>query len=221
MIQNHPYQQIKNALPTHAQLVAVSKLQPAEKIRELYQQGQRLFAENYVQEALQKQEELQDLTAIQWHLIGHLQKNKIKQILGRFYLIHSIDSIELLEALQKKLSEKNLNQKILLQVNLSQEETKGGFHPSDLKSVFENCKNWPSLQIIGLMTMPPLTSTPEESRHWFHELRKCRDQWQKMHPPLTELSMGTSGDWPVATEEGATLIRIGTQLFGARPAALK
>jgi pyridoxal phosphate enzyme (YggS family) len=205
-----------------AQLLAVSKLQPEEKIRLLYSQGQRFFGENYVQEALEKQEHLADLADIRWHLIGHLQKNKAKLVAGKFALIHSVDSLELAQVLSRQCVQKNLVQNILLQINVANEDSKGGFTLADIQ------KQWPELQALanlsiqGLMTMPPLTETGEQVRPYFKQLCQLRDELKKTaHPPhsLRELSMGTSHDFKVAVDEGATIVRLGTILFGERPAA--
>jgi pyridoxal phosphate enzyme (YggS family) len=207
-----------------AKLIAVSKLQPAEKVRNLYSEGQRRFGENYVQEALEKIETLKDLPEIEWHMIGHLQKNKINSILGKFHLIHSVDSLELAQAISRKCVASSISQNILLQINLAQEESKDGFDVENLLSLWPMIRTLPNIHIMGLMTMPPLTETGEEVRHYFRELRELRDQLkQETDPsfhPLTELSMGTSHDYPVAIEEGATMIRLGTILFGERPAKM-
>lgn len=203
-----------------ARVLAVSKLQPEEKIRGLYQEGQRLFGENYVQEALDKIEHLQDLPEIEWHLIGHLQKNKAKYIVGKFSLIHSVDSLELAETISRQCYLKNVTQNILIQVNLAHEETKSGFNIQGLKEAWSKLTQLPHLKIFGLMTMPPLTETGEEVRLYFRELRdllkELRSQTDLNRHPLTELSMGTSHDFQVAIEEGATIVRLGTILFGER-----
>jgi PLP dependent protein len=196
--------------PDSVQLVAVSKKQPLEKIKEAYQEEQIDFGENYIQEALEKQEELQTLK-IRWHLIGPIQKNKINKIIGKFSLIHSVDSYERAVEINKRAEMKNLNVDVLLQLNLANEDTKSG------QTKEEVLKNWPSYQtlkfirILGLMTMPPLQENPEESRKYFQELKKIATKLKLKH-----LSMGTSSDWKVAVEEGATLIRIGTSIFGER-----
>lgn len=205
-----------------AKILAVSKLQPAEKIRWLYSQGQRLFGENYVQEALEKQEALSDLPDIQWHLIGHLQKNKAKMVVGRFYLIHSVDSLELAQVLSRQCEQKKLEQNILIQVNLAEEESKEGFSRQTLQAHWPELTKLPHLHIFGLMTMPPLTETGVEVRPYFVELRELCEHLKattnlNTHP-MSELSMGTSHDYSVAAEEGATIVRLGTILFGERPA---
>ncbi len=221
------------------QILAVSKLQPLEKIIQLLtEQNQILFGENYIQEAIDKIKSFQNLqaankitskvnldanadakTEIQWHLIGRLQKNKIKFILGIFDLIHSIDSIELASAFERRLAESSFSypvQKILLQVNLSQEQTKGGFTEAELEAAIMTISNMPHLQICGFMTMPPLFDDPEQARPYFRQLRELRDHYQTQYPTCKELSMGTSSDYMVAAEEGSTIVRLGTILFGER-----
>lgn len=204
-----------------AQVLAVSKLQPEIKVRKLFSEGQRHFGENYVQEALEKMEQLQDLPNLRWHFIGHLQKNKAKYVVGKFFLIHSVDSLELAQALSRQCLSKNVDQNILLQVNLAHEETKEGFDKNTLLTNWSELQQLPGLHICGLMTMPPLTETGEEVRLYFRELRGLLDQLRRgtdLHiHPLTELSMGTSHDYKVAIEEGATIVRLGTILFGERP----
>ncbi|XGC81270.1 YggS family pyridoxal phosphate-dependent enzyme [Bdellovibrio bacteriovorus] len=203
-----------------AQVLAVSKLQPALKIRGLYQEGQRHFGENYVQEALDKMEGLSDLADINWHLIGHLQKNKAKYVAGKFHLIHSVDSLDLAKAISQQCQKKNVDQNILIQVNLAQEETKSGFDKEQLLKDWQELVLLPQIHIFGLMTMPPLTETGEEVRPYFRELSDLlgtlRAQTNQSIHPMTELSMGTSHDYQVAVAEGATIVRLGTILFGER-----
>lgn len=208
--------EIQSSLPRTCKVVAVSKLQPIEKMRELYAQGQRDFAENYVQEALPKIDVLSTLD-IRWHFIGRLQRNKVKFVVGPFHLIHSVDSLSLAQEIHKSASEKGLRQRILLQINLSKEETKGGFDQDQLRKDFPLLKELSGLEIAGLMTMPPLFSDAEQTRPFFRELKKLRDDLQKSLPCCQELSMGTSADYQVAASEGATLVRLGTILFGERP----
>lgn len=204
-----------------AKILAVSKLQPLSKIQDLYSQGQKRFGENYVQEALEKIDALQNLSEIEWHLIGHLQKNKVKFVVGKFHLIHSVDSWSLLEYLDKKCAEKNIRQNILLQVNIAEEDSKGGFSEPELLAQWPQISSLKNVSILGLMTMPPLTESAEQVRPYFRRLRELRDSLQNKNlsllHPLSELSMGTSGDYRVAVEEGATIIRLGTILFGERP----
>ena len=196
-------------------VLAVSKLQSAQKIQDLFQKGQRLFGENYVQEALEKKAQLANLP-IQWHFIGSLQKNKVKHLLGQFHLIHSVDSFELADIINRKAQEKGLRQSILLQINLAEEKTKGGFLPQNFQSQLPQLASLSSLKICGLMTMPPLFSDPNQARPFFKSLKIMFDRLKPHFPDLQELSMGTSSDYLVAAEEGATLVRLGTVLFGKR-----
>lgn len=207
-----------------ARILAVSKLQSVDKIRGLYSEGHRAFGENYVQEAIEKIELLADCKEIEWHFIGHLQKNKAKFVVGKFALIHSVDSFELAQALSKQCQTKNIEQSILLQVNLAKEESKSGFEAETLLSQWSSLQALPGLHICGLMTMPPLTETGEEVRPYFRGLRQLLQQIQEsadptIHP-MNELSMGTSHDFKVAIEEGATIVRLGTILFGERPSKM-
>lgn len=197
-------------------ILAVSKLQSVQKIQSLHQQGQRLFAENYVQEALEKQVQLSEF-AIEWHLIGNLQKNKVKQVVGRFDLIHSVDSLALAQTIDRKASELGLYQKVLLQLNLAGEETKGGLTETEFFSLLPEFQKLSSLRVCGLMTMPPLFDDLEKARPYFRQLKSILNQTQKTIPTCLELSMGTSSDYLVAAEEGATIVRLGTILFGERP----
>ncbi|HEY8269321.1 MAG TPA: YggS family pyridoxal phosphate-dependent enzyme [Pseudobdellovibrionaceae bacterium] len=200
-------------------ILAVSKLQPAEKIRRLHAVGHKLFAENYVQEALLKQETLKDLD-IEWHFIGSLQKNKVKLVVGKFSLIHSVDSFELAKGISAHAEKIKTIQKVLIQVNLAHEISKGGFDREAFLLNWPEISAFPGLEITGLMTMPPLTDDPEDVRSYFRELRELQIELQKRgtgRHHLHELSMGTSHDYPVAIEEGATIVRLGTILFGERP----
>lgn len=195
-------------------IIAVSKLQSQEKIVALARLGFQNFGENYIQEALEKQEQLSHLN-LRWHLIGPIQKNKSRKILRRFSLIHSIDSIEIAERINAQLSENShgsQKQDILLQVNLANEATKHGFDEQNLENALSKLTQLGRLNVIGLMTMPPLENEAEMNRQYFIKLRKLRDKLA-----LKELSMGTSHDYQVALDEGATMIRLGTVLFGERP----
>lgn len=191
-------------------LLAVSKLQPEEKIKRLAAQGQIHFGENYVQEALNKITHLSSLQ-LQWHLIGPIQKNKVKLLQKNFTYIHSVDSIELAQLIAAKALAIQHRQKIFLQVNLSQEATKAGFTEQSLMQAWPALSHLEGLEIVGLMTMPPLENEPENNRSYFKKLKSLGTQ---LH--LKEFSMGTSQDYLVALEEGSTWIRIGTSLFGDR-----
>ncbi len=196
--------------PSSVTLVAISKKQPLSRIQEAFKQGHFDFGENYIQEVLEKQQALENFE-IRWHLIGPIQTNKINKILGKFSLIHSVDTYETAMEINKRAERNNLKISVLLQLNLAHEETKSGQSKEDLLNAWENYKSLKSLDIQGLMTMPPLFDDPEKTRPYFKELYELSKQLKLKH-----LSMGTSSDWKVAVEEGATLIRIGTAVFGER-----
>lgn len=199
------------------ELLAVSKTHPPEVIRQAVEAGQLLFGENRVQEAKAK---IPDLPAkVRWHLIGHLQSNKIRQALPLFEMIHSVDSVEMLDDIQRIAGDLGLFPRVLLQVNVAGESSKFGFVPERLLSEVERITRADRVQVEGLMTIPPLASNPENSRRYFIQLRQLRDRLEKEFQfPLPHLSMGMSGDYRVAVEEGATLVRVGTAIFGERRA---
>lgn len=202
--------------PAEVELVAVSKRKPAEAVREAYQAGHVLMGENRVQEVVVKQPELPG--SIRWHLIGHLQTNKVKQAIQcRFELIHSIDSLKLLDAVNRHAGEAGWTQPILLQVNVAGDAAKFGFEPEEVPSVLEHLNTCRHLDVQGLMTLPPLTRDPEEAGPFFAGLRELRDRAAADSGfPMPHLSMGMSRDMEVAVREGATLVRVGTDIFGAR-----
>ncbi len=202
--------------PEHSvQLIAVSKTHPPESLLEAVASGVTLFGENRVQEAKAKIPLLP--SRCRWHFIGHLQKNKIRQALPLFELLHGIDSLDIARDIDRIASELGLFPKILLEMNVAEESTKFGFTPNQMESQIEDLLALPRLQISGLMAIPPPAATPEDSRKYFVELRKMRDRLSiQFKLPLPELSMGMSDDYEVAIEEGATLVRIGSALFGAR-----
>ncbi len=203
---------------SEVELIAVSKTQPAEAVREAYEAGQPVFGENRVQELLAKSPLLP--SAVRWHLIGHLQKNKIRKVLPVCELIHGVDSLELAQDIDRIAAECGLFPKILLEVNVSGEGTKFGFKPEVVESQIEQLLALPRVQVEGLMTIAPLCETAEDARPFFAALRTLRDHLAaKSGVPLTVLSMGMSGDFEVAIEEGATLVRVGTAIFGSRPKA--
>jgi pyridoxal phosphate enzyme (YggS family) len=191
-------------------LLAVSKLQPVEKIEKLYSEGQRDFAENYVQEALQKIESLSHLD-IRWHLIGPLQKNKVKFLKKNFYCIHSVDSLELASRISDASLSINYVQKVFIQVNVANEASKSGYVVQNLLQDWEKLTELKGISVDGLMTMPPLENIPEKNRVFFKELKYIGSKLN-----INEYSMGTSHDYRIALEEGATWIRLGTMLFGER-----
>ena len=199
------------------ELVAVSKTHPPELIGEAVAAGQLLFGESKLQEAKAKIPELP--AKLRWHLIGHLQSNKIRQVLPLFEMIHGVDSVELVEEIQRIAGELGLFPRILLQVNVAGESSKFGFAPARLLSEVERISRADRVQVEGLMTIPPLASNPENSRKYFVQLRQLRDKLEEeFRFPLPRLSMGMSGDYRVAVEEGATLVRVGSAIFGERRA---
>ncbi len=207
-----------NRIVNEIHLVAASKFHTIEKISSLAEAGQIDFGENYVQEALNKQSELSHLP-IRWHFIGRMQTNKAKNLAGNFYLLHSLDSLKMAQALHKKCIERNIIQPVLLQINISQEEQKGGILPKQLTQLAHDIFQLNGLELQGLMCMPPYFDDGEESRPYFAELRKLKQELEaELGKTLEHLSMGMSGDFIQAIEEGATLVRIGTTIFGSRPA---
>lgn len=197
------------------QLVAVSKTHPPESILEALEAGVVVFGENRVQEARAKIPLLP--SRCRWHFIGHLQKNKVRQALPLFELLHGVDCLSIARDIDRIAAELGLFPKILLEVNVAGESTKFGFSPEQLRSEIEALLELPRLQITGLMTIPPPVPKPELSRKNFIALRQLRDEISaSARLPLPELSMGMSDDYEVAIEEGATFVRIGSALFGER-----
>jgi pyridoxal phosphate enzyme (YggS family) len=193
-------------------LLAVSKTKPPEAIREAAGCGLRLFGENKVQEAQSKIPLCPD--GLEWHLIGHLQSNKAKVAANLFRMIHSVDSLKLLNALD---THADMSLPVLLQVNVSGEASKSGMAPGEVADVIEAANQMAKVEVHGLMTIPPFTSDPEKARVHFAALRNLRDRLQQeTGTPLPELSMGMSHDLEIAIEEGSTWVRIGTDLFGSR-----
>ena len=203
--------------PDSARLITVSKQISVDRIEEARAAGAVVFGENKIQEAIPKIEQM-GAEGIFWHFIGHLQKNKIKFLDERFDLIHSVDSFEVAEKIAKHYHSENRVQRILLQVNVSGEAEKFGMEPKELEKQMAEFFQLQGIQIEGLMTIPPFDSDPENSRRHFSRLRELREQYEKQNGfPLNELSMGMSNDFEVAVEEGATLVRVGTAIFGPRP----
>jgi PLP dependent protein len=199
------------------ELIAVSKTHPPEVIQSAVEAGQLLFGENRVQEAKAKIPELP--SKLRWHLIGHLQSNKVRAALSIFEMIHGVDSVELLKDIQASAKHLGLYPKVLLQVNVAGESSKFGFSPERLLLDVEAISRVERVEILGLMTIPPLSPRPEDSRKYFVRLRELRDRLEKdFQFPLPQLSMGMSGDYWIAVEEGATLVRVGTAIFGERRA---
>lgn len=202
--------------PNEVHLVAVGKTQPVESIEQAIASGAEIIGENYIQEAREKFNELSHLNA-SWHFIGHLQRNKAKYAVRMFDLIHSVDSLKLAWELDKQAQKAGKKQPILVQVNISGEVTKFGVEDQNAIELVQNILPLENLNLRGLMTMPPFFDAPEQARPYFRALRRLRDRIKEhLGVCLTDLSMGMTGDFEVAIEEGATLVRIGTALFGAR-----
>ena len=204
--------------PQSVRLVAVSKTVPSERVLEAVHAGVTILGENYIQEAREKFDAL-SAHPVAWHFIGHLQTNKAKYAVRLFDLIHSVDSIKLARELNKRAARINKIQNILVQVNISQEASKSGVHVENIKPLIKEASGMSNLRIQGLMTMPPFFNEPEKARPYFRALRDLRDELNRegvCDAGLPELSMGMTGDFEVAIEEGATLVRIGTAIFGAR-----
>jgi pyridoxal phosphate enzyme (YggS family) len=196
-------------------LLPVSKGQSADAVGEAAALGLRIFGENKVQEA--KVKIAQSPARLQWHMIGHLQSNKARDAVQLFSMVESIDSIELAREVNKWADKLSKRVPILLEVNCAGEASKFGFQPGDLPGAFDEINSLERLEIHGLMTIAPYTPTPERVRPYFAKLRQLKDQCgQRLGAPLPHLSMGMSGDFEIAIEEGATIVRIGTALFGPR-----
>lgn len=203
--------------PGEIRLVAVSKTVPVERLKEAVAASQRLFGENYLQEARPKIAALGD-EAI-WHFVGGLQTKKAKAAVGLFALIHSVDRLKLAQALSQAAAKLPLVQDILLQVNLAGEASKSGAAPKETADLLEEIGKLEHLRVLGLMTMPPWFADPERVRPYFKALRELRHRLRNLHLTdgnLPELSMGMTGDFEAAVEEGATLVRVGTAIFGER-----
>ncbi|MCF8104247.1 MAG: YggS family pyridoxal phosphate-dependent enzyme [Desulfohalobiaceae bacterium] len=204
--------------PARVSLVAVSKLHPYQSIAELVQAGQLDFGENYVQEALEKQAEEGTVQRIRWHFLGRLQTNKARFLAGRFHLIHSLDRLKMARALNSKSLDYGVRQPVLIQVNLAEEEQKGGAAKDDLSRFAGEIHGLEGLKLRGLMCMPPFFDDGEQARPYFSRLRKLKEVLERdLGIDLPHLSMGMSGDYAQAIAEGATLVRIGTRIFGPRP----
>ncbi len=207
--------QVSGRNMSDVELVAVTKTHPAEIVREAIGAGQVVFGESKVQEARAKIPVLP--SHLRWHFIGHLQKNKIRHALPLFEMIHSVDSLDLAEAIDRIAQEDGLHPRILLEVNVAGEGSKFGFKATTLRAELESLLMLPRLSIEGLMCIPPLAEEAEASRKYFVELRELRDAIEKeFQVKLPQLSMGMTNDYNVAVEEGATLVRVGTAIFGER-----
>ena len=213
--------------PETVLLLGVSKTKPYSALQEAYSYGIHDFGENKVQEIREKYERMTEDPLMQedrphFHMIGNLQKNKVKYLPGKVCLIHSVDSVSLAESIEKEYGKKGETARILLEVNVAKEESKSGFMPESLEEAVSAIETFSHIEVTGLMTVAPFTENPEENRPVFRALRVKLQELQKKFPalPLKELSMGMSGDYTVAVEEGATIVRVGTLLFGKRNYAL-
>jgi pyridoxal phosphate enzyme (YggS family) len=203
--------------PATVRLVAVSKTHPAQAVRAAAAAGQTLFGESYVQEFLAKAETVE--LPVQWHFIGHLQSNKVKYLPGKVAMIHSVDRLSLAEEIDRQWGARGLTAEILIEVNLGGESSKSGVHEAELEPLLRRLSALSHLAVRGLMTLPPYCDDPEEVRPYFRRLRELAKRIEALSLPgvvMRELSMGMSHDFAVAIEEGATLVRIGTAIFGER-----
>jgi hypothetical protein len=198
------------------ELVAITKTHPAETVREAVEAGHRLFGESRVQEARVKIPELP--SNLRWHFVGHLQKNKIRHALHLFELFHGVDSLGLAQEINRIAGEEGMQARALLEINVAEEGSKFGFKTEALRAEMESLLGLPRLSIEGLMCVPPLADEAEASQKHFVKLRELRDSLeQEFNVRLPRLSMGMTNDFPVAVREGATLVRVGTAIFGQRP----
>ena len=206
-----------NRDPECVRLIAVSKTKPAEMIREAYEAGQRLFGENHAQELVAKQPLLPP--EIEWHFIGNLQRNKVKYLVGKTALIHSVNSLPLAQEIERVAAKREVRQDILLEVNIAGEASKQGISDREARALAEAVSGMPHLRARGLMAVAPIQADPEETRPVFRRLRALREELAPlMDRPedFCELSMGMSQDFEVAIEEGATYVRVGSAIFGER-----
>lgn len=212
-------EKLKEEIPERVRLVAVSKFHPVSMISAAYEEGQRLFGESRVQELLEKKDELPE--DIAWHFIGHLQTNKVKQLVGKVSMIESVDSERLLNLIDVESSKRNVVSRVLMQVHVAKEETKFGFYPNELIEYFKSRKfeNLTATHICGIMGMASNTEDMNRVREDFKTIRSIFEEIKNMVTDLRgfdTLSMGMSHDWKIAVEEGANLIRVGSRIFGER-----
>lgn len=203
--------------PEDVTLIAVSKTKPVKMLTQAYEAGARDFGENKVQEILEKEPQLPK--DIRWHMIGHLQTNKVRQIVGRTCLIHSVDSFKLAQEIQKESVKKNLITDVLLEVNVAEEESKFGFRIEETEEALRQISQLSNVRVCGLMTIAPFVSNAEENRQVFRKLNEFYVDMKSKNIDnvnMNVLSMGMTGDFEVAVEEGATMVRVGTGIFGAR-----
>ncbi len=196
-------------------LIAVSKTFPAEAVLEAHEEGQDCFGESRLQEAQPKLEQLPE--DLDWHFIGRVQRNKVRKILPLFATVHGIDSMKLAEHTDRVAGELGLRAKVFLQINIGREESKGGFDPDEIEAMASSLAGLGHLSIQGLMCIPPAGPDPESARQWFIRMRELKDcVADRFGDEFAHLSMGMSGDYEVAIEEGATMVRVGSAIFGGR-----
>jgi len=209
-------QHFRSSLPENVTLVAVSKTKPSEAIQEAYEAGQRIFGENKVQEMEGKWQVLPK--DIEWHMIGHVQTNKVKYMAPFVHLIHAVDSLKLLKEINKQAKKHDRIINCLLQIKIAEEESKFGLTAAAASEILDSdtFKSFDQLQVIGLMGMATFTSDEAQVRREFQQLKKTYDQFSQIHTSIRTLSMGMSGDYQMAIEEGSTMVRVGSSIFGKR-----
>ena len=198
-------------------LIAVSKTKPVELLMEAYDAGERVFGENKVQEIMDKYDRMP--SDVKWHMIGHLQRNKVKYIIDKVAMIHSVDSLRLAQTIEQEAAKKDICIPVLVEVNVAEEESKFGFHMNEVIPFLEEVFGFSHLKVMGLMTIAPFVDDPEENRDIFRKLKKLSVDIETKNInniTMSVLSMGMTGDYQVAIEEGATMVRVGTGIFGAR-----
>lgn len=210
------YNKIKNTIPENVTLVAVSKTKPIEDIQKLYDAGVRDFGENKIQEMCEKYEALPK--DIRWHMIGHVQSNKVKYMAEFVHLIHGVHKLSLLKEINKRVKKENRVQNVLLQVKIAEEDSKYGMQLSEAREILESEKyeTYKNVKVVGLMGMATFTDDTEQIKEEFKALNQLFLDLKKDYPQLKTLSMGMSGDYQIAIEEGSTLVRVGSKIFGER-----
>jgi len=208
--------EIKNALPEHVTLDAISKTKPDKDLMEAYAAGQRIFGENKVQEMVGKRERLPK--DIKWHMIGHLQRNKVKYMAEFVDLVHGVDSFRLLKEINKRAEQNNRSINCLLQIHIAEEDTKFGLDKEELNLILKSDEyhQLKNINVVGLMAMATFTDNATQVRREFNQLKTIFDSIQPENPQIKTLSMGMSGDYQIAIEEGSTMVRIGSSIFGKR-----
>ena len=203
--------------PKEVTLIAVSKTKPVSMLKEAYDAGARCFGENKVQEIMDKHPQLPE--DIQWHMIGHLQRNKVKYIIDKVSMIHSVDSLRLAQTIEQEAAKHNVCVPVLLEVNVAQEESKFGLKMDEVLPLIETIADFPHIKVQGLMTIAPYVENAEDNRDFFRQLKKLSVDIEAKNinnVSMSVLSMGMTGDYQVAVQEGATMVRVGTGIFGER-----